>query len=251
MHPSCQTLDLMHGSLSAVNSPPISLKLWRYMSLGKFLSLLATSRLYFPRIDCLPDEYEGTWPSATVAAALKDSSAGNRLPMLESTEQMRSACFVSCWAGLPNESAGLWEIYAKNDGVAVHTTVADIRASLVDRSHLLIGAVNYVDFADVQPLTLNPYRVVFMKRVEFQHEAEVRLMTFSQNSNTPTQLEEVRPRFAELEVSLGRLLKGVLLAPNSPAYLLPSIRETVRKFGLNPDIVVQSRIYTKPSGRAK
>ena len=40
--------------------------IWRYKDLAKFVSMLQTSSLYFPRADLLDDPHEGALPRKTV-----------------------------------------------------------------------------------------------------------------------------------------------------------------------------------------
>ena len=41
-------------------------KIWRYMDFTKFVNLLDTSKLFFPRADKLGDPFEGSFPRGNV-----------------------------------------------------------------------------------------------------------------------------------------------------------------------------------------
>jgi len=68
-------MDIEHP---AVYNPPTNLDIavWRYIDIEKFVGLLSTKDLYFPRTDLLGDPYEGTM-SHTRRGTITDLLANN------------------------------------------------------------------------------------------------------------------------------------------------------------------------------
>jgi hypothetical protein len=124
--------------------PDPRLPIWRYMEFHKFISLLHFKRLHFTRADKFEDVFERKmaklllreWP-----ADRKDSYERIRRQHRDTTPRT----FTSCWTNLDKESYAMWQIYAKENGVAVQTTVAKLDQALGD-SGVKIRKVHYLDF---------------------------------------------------------------------------------------------------------
>src|SRR5438477_1036664 len=88
---------------------------WHYMTLAKFIALLDTRALFFCRLDCLSDQYEGALPRWR----------GEPRPVPRATElqSLRSRCYVNCWNMSDDESEALWRLYGGQDAsVALRST---------------------------------------------------------------------------------------------------------------------------------
>ena len=186
-----RTLGLMFTPLpSDISTPDDDTVLWRYMDLPKLLALLGTSSLYLSRLDQLMDKYEGTWPKTTLAAASTNWPRSNFDFFTSITAAMRAAHFVSCWCASPRESSSHWGTYAGPHGIALVTSVAALKASVLAGVRFYIGEIEYLDFANAPPQNLNLYRPAFLKRAEFESEREVRVLVSTlgpeqQNGVTP------------------------------------------------------------------
>jgi hypothetical protein len=60
--------DATAGALLDSNLPP-GTEIWRYLDLGKFLSLIEDQKIHFSRLDQFDDEYEGSPTAAETRAA--------------------------------------------------------------------------------------------------------------------------------------------------------------------------------------
>jgi hypothetical protein len=215
-----------------VCTPPDSTVLWRYMDLGKLLSLLATSKLHLASLDRLTDKYEGLWPETTTNAAAANWPSQNYENFVRLTHAMRSAHFVNCWSASTRESSVMWSSYAGSQGIALVSTVVALKASVLPGTRFYIGQVEYLDFQSAPIQSLNLYRVVYLKRSEFESEKEVRILVSAlgpeqQNPNP------IGTRGAvQLQVELPTLVKEIVVASSAPSYLLPAVQGLLARAGL-------------------
>ncbi len=88
---------------SLINRPEDDVKIWRYLSIEKFLSLIVNSGLYFSRLDQFEDQWEGSWPKALIDfPAFKSKEVLNQIKMLISA--YNKTLFVNCWCMSEYES---------------------------------------------------------------------------------------------------------------------------------------------------
>jgi hypothetical protein len=158
--------------------------LWRYLSLDKFIDLVASRSLYFSPLESYAktDRFEGYLPRVAMdaIASISRRFRNEQLAVIETftkklppeaapnIERMRAtmdefmpsaraayqnvvACtMVNCWYKNLHESEGMWSLYSRN-GVAIRATVGSLKAAIgTDESdrEIHIGAVKYVDFSD-------------------------------------------------------------------------------------------------------
>ncbi len=182
---------------------PDDLKIWKYMDVAKFVSLLATESLYFACPTQFNDPYECALPRSHAEAfsAMTQRLADDMLSLrpqfaAQSSDSLRifddtlkklqretsaaqrkaaSRFGVSCWHMNEYESDAMWKIYsALGQGVAIESSVGNLRASLADRESLQIDAVRYMDF-DNDPIEKgHGHYSLFIKRKCFEHEKELR-----------------------------------------------------------------------------
>jgi hypothetical protein len=171
-------------------------KLWRYMDLAKFLSLLEDRSLYFARADKLGDpfefasgisEHQAVWDDhylsffreavttipgriepPTEEELVKESERLLR-EMRVGVERERHRTFASCWHANSVESEALWRLYCPppQPGVMIQTTAEALENALGDATDLEVGHVQYLDFKTV---FAGPYERIY-----------TRLRTHSQN----------------------------------------------------------------------
>jgi hypothetical protein len=190
------------------NRPSVSVPLWRYMDIPKFIDLLTSQKLWLSNLQSLAasDPYEGSpWPVtfphrmwrkiSDVPESLRtqilsfgghDSSPEERFHhwlMLEEQvclfEQAgRRQFYINCWHAAAHESAAMWKIYgAPGDGIAIISNGARLESALASNPERLhLGAVQYVD-PDVFVIgTRNSFEPVLVKGAPYRYEHEVRLI---------------------------------------------------------------------------
>ncbi|WP_421526334.1 DUF2971 domain-containing protein [Pseudomonas yamanorum] len=217
------------------------------MTVEKYLSLLATSRIFLCRLDNFEDTWEGAWPKAFmqgILQMLKERGIdGSTLPTIH-----KKWLFVSCWHANNYESAAMWDLYStKRSGVAIRTTIGRLKKSIVSTSEYMIGQVEYLDVeSDPRALDFNMLVPAFLKRMSFKHENEVRLVRFDTGSMIEHEGEkrigDPSP-ILDLEVDLDELLAEVFFSPAMPGWLVDSIVSVSQKFGLEGDRYTQSKLY--------
>src|SRR5688572_10391405 len=125
------------------------LRIWRYIDLPRFVHLLETRRLYFPRLDQLDDPFEGSLSKAEYENWKEIAEKGERdgtIPaewkgkymdvLLANARRARRAIYVNCWHANAGESEAMWKLYSRGGpGIAIQSTY--------DRLvHVLPGAGN-------------------------------------------------------------------------------------------------------------
>lgn len=115
--------------------PADDTRLWRYMSLDKYLFLVSRSQLYFCRVDKLPDPWEGAPPISLIEFLRSNDSVDeesvNR--MSGTYRNLSRSTFVSCWHANENESAAMWDQYGRhNAAIAVVSKVGNVTNSMTN-----------------------------------------------------------------------------------------------------------------------
>lgn len=159
-------------------------RLWRYMDLARFLSILENRALFFPSVATLAeiDPYEGEPALAKIRAAQASGADALRTFRLNA-EVFKHLNFFNCWHMNDSESDAMWKIYIKgSEGIAIQSTVDRIRLSFHNSADTVyMGKIQYVvDHSDFEHPT-NPLLGLsdyMFKRPAFQHEQEVRLGTY-------------------------------------------------------------------------
>ena len=124
-------------------------RIWRYLDMEQFLSLMHRSSLRFGRADLFADNFEGTVPSAK--ALPKDLDT-----LYRRADEITN---ISCWHKASAESMMMWEIYSDR-GVVIESTPQRLRDSFCDEREFSI------QFADVKYLDYTSDSFDFFERTE-------------------------------------------------------------------------------------
>lgn len=251
------TQDPRHELSQFVPELPDDLVIWRYMDFTKFVALLETKHLFFPRVSILEDSFEGSFPTTQPAlkrvldmlpqGAIRPSSRITVSAGLDGVWKfLRQWALVSCWHASPYESAAMWRLYAAtNAAVAIRSTVAKLRTSLDDPSpmpeslfgfnHYHVGAVEYIDFASDLIPTGNLATQFFRKRRSFEHEREVRILLLRYPVTSDQHLDYERApgnSGEDVPVDLAVLLDEVFIAPQAPSWYATLVKKVATRYGL-------------------
>jgi len=211
-------------------SPPANTRLWRYMDLTKFVSMISSGCLYFPRADLLGDEWEG-YVRPRDALCITDGivvvNTENYATNIYSA--MRKICYVSCWHKNSGESAAMWKLYLKsNEGIAIQTTAKRLRDSLANaRESIILASVTYTDYVARSPLLHTAFGQFLSKRLSFEHEREVRAATLANFG--PAQ----QPPGLAIPVDLNTLIEEVFVSPNTDRWVKDAIQSILERFNLD------------------
>ncbi len=237
-------------------TPGDATSLWRYMDLGKFVSLLQKRALWFALPSTLGDAWEGCYPIGnfdreTISARIDSLGLDKKESELlvrsaidtVSNPYVRDLCGVSCWhAG--DESDALWKLYSAGTGIAVASSVQRLKEALGDDpTYVYLGAVSYLNEEQAVFPTENGFWSLLWKRRAFAHEREVRAVVdmdratmeavqaqiFSPPGSKPIQLPTAG-RY--VSVDAGKLVEAVYVGPSAPTWFAEAVESLVSHYGL-------------------
>lgn len=239
---------------------PDGLVLWRYLDFPKLLDLLSTNTIKLPRASKMEDGFEGMMGFAALerrvaAAKVRGEPAYLRNAVINKEQKeslfWRDRTYISCWNAFPTENAGLWRIYGDEKGVAIRTTWGSLRKGLSGPADcvdtIFYGHVNYGQSAD--PGVLDTYTdQYFVKRPEFVHEREFRLVAHDQSLDHDykrSSLEGV-PYFASIQCDLNVAIEEILVSPRLGGWVREAVEDVIRNYGgMWP--VNRSNLYQAPT----
>ena len=215
--------------LTPPNDPNVSV--WRYVDLARFLHLLETSSLFFARADTFADPFEGSLSVPTIPLRERVLAATPLPPDTWSgishiQKFLRQRVFLSCWHMNEYESAAMWELYAPGGrAIALRSTYQLLRDALGE--HASLGTVRYIDYSrDPMPPDA-PYAAFFHKRRSFEHERELRAISFDAKKDPL----DLAGRLVKLNVN--STLQSVHVSPFAPAWYVDLLRAVMSRFGVN------------------
>lgn len=233
--------------------PRPSAKLWRYMDLAKFLSLLDESSLYFTRIDHFYDPYEGALGVLENEDAWIKMELQRRAPFVNLDEfddgrndeekakyefdryrrtirKWRLNNYISCWHQSDVESEAMWQLYSRDtkQGIAIQTTFERLYQALPLTANCKFGMVNYIDYKEYNVGTPGKYFHMFdapwYKRLSFAHEKEFRII-----SDTP-QIDQLTDSGDLLvPVDLNKLIESIYFSPKVDKWFIKLVFNIVKK----------------------
>lgn len=217
-------------------------KLWRYMDLAKFMSLITNSQLYFSSSNNFSDIYEGHLSKKLLQDILSDQTDNF---FNDSVEAMRFFCnnlkkstYINCWHKNEHESAAMWELYSKTpESIAIETTYNKLINSIIIDSNIniYISEVLYLDYSKEKnsfDSTISPF---IFKRKSFEHEKEIRLIlqTTYMKKEYINILNNYNSSGKYIDINLNLLIKKIHLSPTSPFWFEKLIKDILKKYNLN------------------
>jgi len=249
----------------------LDLSVWRYMPFSKFISLLTYGALWFPKLNILQDQYEGTMPHLVkeMMDQKHDSMKKGFHPSLHSqfdnmaarnVEDSRELIVANSWFLNESESKTMWTDYGEgNDSVAIKSTVGRLTANIAvpNDTHVThIGRVKYVDFNNH---SMSDYEAnqgierAFLKDKGFQHEEELRIATMSFKTVNCIRPDGERYTAQEVKgknmnnfdfpglyimINFPELVSSIVIHPESESWLLPTIKRVMKLSNLNVPVAL-------------
>jgi hypothetical protein len=206
----------MYAAHNAFQLPDERARLWRYLTLAKFVDLLQRKKLFFTRVDRLGDDFEGSLPVRNIVTAQEHQGLHADPDLLSDVARLREVILVNCWHMNRRESDALWRIYGGPDeAVAIRSTVSRVKAAFEPCPHpVYVGQVLYTDYefgAIVPELTRFPF---LFKRDTFEHEREVRAVI-----RVPSAPAVGR----YIPVDLDTLIDQIYVAPTAPDWVMDMV----------------------------
>lgn len=265
----------MHDNSHSVFIPPDNkdAKIWRFIDIQKFWSLLERNSLHFSKVTTFTDPYEGMLPEynmkmgRTVYLEQKDKFQSEEQfeiflqtrvsTMLSLYKQYRETTLVNCWHLNEIESASMWKLYASNDsGIAIQSTYSKFSECLKNNSSdtVWIGKVNYSDFKKEWMKEWNVYEAFVNKRKSFEAESELRAVTSLPDDNNRQKVlsdsdkeresrQPTKPRIIDpteltengkfVHVDLDSLIEKIYVAPLATIQFEKMVRSLTEKFKVN------------------
>lgn len=220
-----------------------SQKLWRYLDLSKFISLIKEQALWLARADTFRDKHEGRFPEdmrQAIVKAYRNFDSGDDSPVKDADDfqdYLRKNTFISCWHKNFDENMVMWEIYGReSNALAIQSTVERMKDNLDSsklRGHsLILKNVTYVCPEEITGLL--PYEeCFFVKRPHFSFEKEVRISLDTYSGANPSKRT---PLGYHLPVFTDGLIEKILIHPDSQDWFADVVRSIAKKYQIHAPV---------------
>lgn len=230
-------------------------KLWRYISLWKFESMLRNKALFFCRADKFIDPSEGSFPRKE--AEYNKYQWRDSIDLSNYLKKLQSLTVINCWHYDETESDAMWQLYLKdNREVAIQTNFQRLKKAFKNTSEeIYIGKVRYLDYANdifydrnqFPHLSFNTFTPFIHKRLHFKHEQEYRALTkVESNSNFEhnwSSEENENGKFISIDIE--ELIEVVIVPPKADSNMINDVKEVIQTNGFKFE-VSRSVIDIKP-----
>lgn len=249
------------------------MKIWRYMDLAKFISLISNKSLYFTNFEKFNDPYEFYLPEIynkslntireenskrvyeeakrnikkfenidpekySIAMKTLDSILKDSLLKQKNIEkEVKEKFGVSCWHINDYENEALWKIYTnQGQGIAIETSVKKLEQSLDYHRKIILDKVRYENF-DTCIFEKNHQNYWgYIKRKAFEYEKEYRAIVLLD--------EEYFGKGCYIKADLNILIEKIHISPVMPKYFLDSIKYLCQgELSFLGDRIVHSKLY--------
>lgn len=262
-------IEREHPSLLHPNDNDV---VWRYISLEKFESLLERSSLFFCRANRFSDPFEGSIPKLVADYRIEDFKGASKFyqedfnyteaiknveALSKAHKKIKENTVINCWHMNEFESDGMWQLYLKsNEGVSIKSLVRNlIKAFELTNENILLSKVRYIDYENERwyhPIDYPDYRYNMLtpfvhKRIEFKHEAELRLfyeVTEAYDNEEYWSNQEFE-KGVMIKADIDLLINEIVLPPTADKYIENKVSEILDKYGLQKDIR-KSTLSTAP-----
>jgi hypothetical protein len=232
-------------------TPSDDTKLWRYLDLSHFLSLLNRQALYFASVIEFDDRWEGAIPAGSIEGlrrvqrnyALEKRHISKEVDEEKAVYQLKMALKmlqgvygVNCWHMNEVESVAMWKLYTHGkDGVAIQTTVGRLKTCLShEPRNIYIAQVHYHDHETLpaeELISPNAVVPIVLKRRSFRHESEVRLILDKQHDK-PQEASGTTSGEA-IAVDVSNLIEKIVASPDYPGWAMAGLQERVAAAGID------------------
>jgi hypothetical protein len=231
------------------------------MSLEKYESLLREQSLFFCRADKFSDPYECSIPKKEFDYRISEKkflydervnyktdrnfdleiAKRNANNLAYTHKEFKRATTVNCWHINNNESDAMWQLYLKNnEGVAVRTNKKKLYKSLeIIKENICVSKIRYINYEnDIWFHSKNfPFEgynfltPVFHKRIEFEHEKELRLYHHV-NSREKEDYWETQPNTMGemIKIDLKNLVENIIFHPSADSSTKEKIIRLTKKY---------------------
>lgn len=242
------------------------IKIWRYLTLPKFLDLIQTNTLFFSRSDYLrsEDKSEGAY---LTNKSLRESEKINLLTnkggviphsddpqisvnQLIQIEQQTNEYnerhfvkqnFINGWHMNSFENFAMWKIYSDFFGVCIQSTYQDLCDCFEDnkwsfyneKSKIYIGEINYIDWNEYVIPKNNMFWPYIHKKKEFEYEKELRCLINRSDAVTPN---------LKVKINSKKLINNIYINPFAPNWFQKVVEDLCEKYGVTREKIIHSSL---------
>jgi len=222
---------------------------WRYIDFSQYVNLLTTGETWFSRVDQFDDPHEGMPSAKTLEVSSEESDI-----LTQKFEDIQQWVYASCWHRNPVQSDGMWKLYLSSDtGVAIQSTVGDLRSAFTTDHDLFCARVNYIDWDDVVVPLSSVIAPSLHKRRCFKHEREFRIILRHKKWRSEPYHPYEKPitdAGLPISTSLDTLIKKVYTAPKADKWFHKTVEKITEEHTNAP--VLRSDLYEDVgSGRGR
>ena len=223
----------MSKELKGIKQPAEHDTLWRYMNFEKFANILATGSLFFTRADKYDDKFEGYIPEAIMRYY---GSLNIRI-----NPNLREYIMCNCWHHGEEESMGMWDKYhIRNSGIAIKTTMGNLKNCLPDTPNIFIGKVDY-DVESIgsqnqievpEDLSIEDllHYLYFYKRKPFEYEQEVRAIIDITSIPRNGTYKFGKPLEIDVKTLIGKDSE-IIVSPHADEWITETVERIVKQCG--------------------
>ncbi|WP_066502351.1 DUF2971 domain-containing protein [Abyssisolibacter fermentans] len=212
-------------------------KIYRYVTLDQFLSMVENKTNYFKRLSAWDDTWEA--PSRNIPTEHEDG----RLEY--ASYSISQDFFGQCWT-LKEESDAMWRIYSlDNKGLRISTSIEKLKM-IEGINRLYCGKVYYYDKL-IEGLEFTKtkgkeafFREGIIKRHAFNHEEEIRFLTINQEPFVQNRVENVN--CLEFSFDPISIIDEITIDPRAKEYYVETIKNYCKRAGFSI-IPVKSKLY--------
>lgn len=232
--------------------PTEDVKVWRYLSFTKFVSLIDSNRIHFARADSFADPFEGSLP---VKFAEKRRENFSKMNIHDDTfsemgKKEREYAEISCWHESNFESDAMWKLYGSDENaLAVVSTVSQLKSSLepfyregspMAMPGPVTGRVQYLDLLSEESgeHLKNPLGRFFTKDKSFEHEKEIRIVRFFYPPHYSGYKDSLpRPEGgSQIECNINTLIERIVVSPRAQQWFYQLVESVVKQYSLDFDV---------------
>lgn len=239
------------NNLLRLEGMPMDTSVYRVYSLKYFIELFENKENTLVK----PAAWDDPWENFLLKQTINGHSSG--IPV--SLEGLLPKYYGQCWTFNDNETDALWRIYSPNkDGIRIKTTLQKLWDSffkLTDPTAMVsyfIAGVNYFSEDEIRKYFQDEFKgrdildstgkvfayFLSLKRMEFAHEKELRLIYSTDNHMNPLYKYTVDPN---------SLIEEVLFDPRMGYAYFKLIESALKtKYGFN-GVIKKSRLYQVPN----
>lgn len=257
-------------------------KIWQYMDLAQFVSMLQRKQLFFVKANTLRDPYEGIPPEydrlvKKSSSKMREKSLGGtkhtddyerkvRARLIRQSRVNGARVLINSWHSNEYESAAMWQLYSQeNSGIAIQSTVDRLsRCFRENKSDIIwIGEVEYLDYEEKRTLRTGVMDSFVRKRKSFEYEREVRAVTRlprevsampgrgnshpGWNKDVKNKVRKINPndltdKGKYIDADISILVENVYVAPFSEYWFTEVVESLLSKYKLDKD-VMKSDLY--------